>query len=79
MKRTWKPLDLGNGLRLYEVKMTFPRHSEWNRSMFVVAQSSRDAASLIEDVHKDTVWMDDEPRIEGYSLNVYQPIGEDDE
>jgi len=77
MKRVWKPFDLGNGQRLYLVKMKFLRHPEWNRQLIVAARSPGHAARLIKSVHRGTLWMDnEEPIIEGYPLNVYQPVEE---
>jgi len=41
MKRVNKPLDVG-GLRLYQVRMTFAQHPEWNDVHIVAAHTPRE-------------------------------------
>lgn len=77
MKRVWKPLDVVDGLRLYEVKISGPdmrsnrKGKWWHESCIVAAKSPSHAAHLIEDCG----WREDNPNvvITGHALNVYMP------
>jgi hypothetical protein len=78
MKRVWKPLDIGVGLRLYRVRMHFCERPSWDKDFIVVASSPSHAARLMEDMHKDTEWIDKlKPDFKGYALNIYRPANED--
>ena len=70
-RREWKPLDVG-GLRLYEVRVYFTNHPQWNEHHVIAAKSPTHAAEIYERIHKDTHWIE-KPYIKGYALNVLQP------
>ena len=72
MERSWKPLSVG-GLRLYQVNMNFHKHPEWNKILIVAARKPSHAVRLIEDIYKNTEWMDGEPHFFGSALNIYMP------
>jgi hypothetical protein len=72
MKYHWKPLDV-NRLRLYQVKMTFQGHPEWDLVKIVAARSPRHALSLIEEAYKDAEWVV-KPLLWAGALNIYQPV-----
>lgn len=75
MRRVWKPLDVADGLRLYEVEQTFCGYPHHNKKYVVAASSPSDAARLIEEIYKDTEWVlpGAPPVYKGYALNIYQP------
>jgi hypothetical protein len=70
-RRVWKPLDVG-GLRLYEVRVYFANHPQWNERHVVAAKSPMHAADIYKRIHSDAVWIE-EPYIKGFALNINMP------
>jgi hypothetical protein len=71
MNRVWKPLDVG-GLRLYEVRVIFINHPQWNQSHIVAACSPTNAALIYERCVAGAIW-EEEPHFSGHALNISMP------
>ncbi len=71
MKRTWKPIDIG-GLRLYEVRISFFNHPQWNERRIIAARSPTDAAEIYKRLTAEAIYQE-EPHIKGFAVNVCQP------
>jgi hypothetical protein len=71
MKRVWKPLDVG-GLRLYEVRVMFINHPQWNERHIVAGYSPTNAAERYKECVKGAIW-EEEPHFSGHPLNILMP------
>jgi hypothetical protein len=77
MKRVWKPLDLGDGLRLYQVHLHFMKNPKWNKTHIVAASRPMEAEKIIREMYKPAfekgAWVEEPIISNGFPLNVYQP------